>query len=179
MNDDLDVPLDRDEESSFESRPQSPDAAAAILFRTRLEDLGIRKPIVVPIQATAAEACALMREHRIGCVLVMDGARLAGIFTERDVLYKLTGGRDASTAPIRELMTPNPTTLKAGHLLAHALNKMTLDGCRHIPVVDDHGHPRSVVSVRRIVDFLVEHFAKELANLPPDPDQEMGTAEGG
>lgn len=177
MNDDNDVPLDRDEESVLRFRAGSPDTA--VLFRTRLEELGNRTPIAVPIHATAADACALMRQNRIGCVLVMDGPRLAGIFTERDVLYKLTSGRDAFATPIRELMTPNPTTLKAGHRLAHALNKMTLDGCRHIPIVDDLGRPVSVVSVRRIVDFLVDHFAKELANLPPDPDQAMGTAEGG
>ena len=121
-----------------------------------------------------------MREAKVGSILIMDGDKLAGIFTERDVLYKVT----ASEQPIKdikieELMTPNPTTLRGAHRLAHALNKMSLDGCRHIPILTKSGKPTGVVSVRRIVDFLVDRFAQELLTLPHDPDQEMTRPEGG
>ena len=71
------------------------------------------------------------------------------------------------------------TTLRLKHTLAHALNKMSVDGCRHVPLTDRAGRPVGVVSVRRIVDFLVDEFAQELLTLPPDPDQAMPTAEGG
>ena len=80
---------------------------------------------------------------------------------------------------VDDLMSRNPTTLRPTHRLAHALNKMSVDGCRHLPIVDDAGRPVGVVSVRRIVDFLVEQFPQHLLTLPPDPGQEMPTRHGG
>ena len=185
---DADVPLDREEEAARHVDEQSAhdaDPTGAVLFNTQLRSLNPRPPLSVAPGATVAEACATMRENKVGCVLVVDGEDLVGIFTERDVLYKLTcgaeSGHDPKTVKIEELMTPNPTCLRPGHSLANALNKMTLDGCRHIPLVNRKGKPVGVVSVRRIVDFLVDTFAEELQTLPPDPDQEeqMSRPEGG
>ena len=51
--------------------------------------------------------------------------------------------------------------------MAYALNKMSVGGFRHIPVVDDEYRPAFVVSVRDVVEFLVEYFPREVLNLPP------------
>jgi len=184
MIDDLEdeVPLDREEEQARQdgTGQRERDPTADLLFRTLMSSLKPRPPISVEVGATVDEACTLMRDNKIGCVLVVDGEKLVGIFTERDVLYKLTGSDfSAKETKIEELMTPNPTTLRLKHTLAHALNKMSVDGCRHVPLTDRAGRPVGVVSVRRIVDFLVDEFAQELLTLPPDPDQAMPTAEGG
>ena len=53
-----------------------------------------------------------------------------------------------------------------GHRLAHALNKMSIGGFRHVPAVDDEHWPRRVVSVKDIVDYVVEAFPREVLNLP-------------
>ncbi len=50
--------------------------------------------------------------------------------------------------------------------VAHALNKMSLGGFRHLPVVDEEHRPAFVVSIRDIVGFLVEAFPREVFNLP-------------
>jgi CBS domain-containing protein len=65
-------------------------------------------------------------------------------------------------------MTPNPETLSVHSAVAYALNKMSVGGFRHIPVVDDERRPAFVVSVRDVVEFLVDAFPREVLNLPPD-----------
>ena len=183
MRDDHDVPLDREEEEARQiegAAGADRDPAADLLFSTKLRALNPRAPLAVAPGESVADACAAMRANKVGCVLVVDGDDLLGIFTERDVLHKVTGSDlDPASVKIEELMTPNPTTLRPAHSLAQALNKMTLDGCRHIPLVNREGKPVGVVSVRRIVDFLVDTFADALQTLPHDPDQEMSRPEGG
>jgi hypothetical protein len=55
------------------------------------------------------------------------------------------------------------------HELAYALNQMSIGEYRHVPLVDDHGRPTGVVSMRHIVDYLVAMFPQDVFNLPPSP----------
>ena len=70
-------------------------------------------------------------------------------------------------------MTPNPDCLSMDHELAYALNQMSIGEYRHVPLVDDHGHPTGVVSMRHIVDYLVAMFPQDVFNLPPSPAHEI------
>jgi CBS domain-containing protein len=63
--------------------------------------------------------------------------------------------------------------------VAWALNKMHLGGFRHVPIVDAGGKPVGVVSVKNIVDFIVELFPAAVLNLPPDPSKEARVLDGG
>ena len=66
----------------------------------------------VPPTVTVTEAVQEMNRHRVGSVLVLDGARLVGIFTERDVLARVVGaGLDPKTTPLAQVMTPDPRTV--------------------------------------------------------------------
>jgi CBS domain-containing protein len=129
-----------------------------------------RAPIVVEPQTPVLEAVALMQEHRVGCVLVTRAARLKGIFTERDVLTTVVGrGVDPAKTPVRKLMTPNPEYLRITDSIAHALNKMSVGGYRHVPIVDKALAPVGVISVRDIITYLVRFFPKSVMNLPALP----------
>jgi CBS domain-containing protein len=129
-----------------------------------------RAPIVVETQTPVLEAVALMQEHRVGCVLVTRATKLKGIFTERDVLTAVVGKAvDPAKTPVRKLMTPNPEYLRLGDSIAHALNKMSIGGYRHIPLVDNALAPVGVISVRDIVTYLVGFFPKSVMNLPTLP----------
>lgn len=98
----------------------------------------------------------LARENR--CVLVMNENKLVGIVTERDVLFKVAGvKKDLKKIPVSEVMTPNPETLGPSDRIAFAVNKMSIGGFRHIPIVKD-GRPLGVVSVRDIVAYLAQMF---------------------
>ena len=114
---------------------------------------------------------AMQKEHR-GCVLITeDGseeAPLDGIFTERDVLYRIIDrGRNPATLALAEVMTRNPDALLSTSTVAFVLNRMAVGGFRHVPVVDEADRPVAIISVRDVVEFLVDHFPREIMNLPP------------
>jgi len=129
-----------------------------------------RAPIVVEPQSSVLEAVVLMQERNVGCVLVVRAAKLKGIFTERDLLTGVVGkGVDPAKMPIRKLMTPNPEWLRITDPIAHALNKMSIGGYRHVPIVDKALVPVGLISVGEIVTFLVRFFPKSVLNLPTLP----------
>lgn len=165
----------------FES-PRERKGFDADLIQGALSDLPVREAIVLAAAATVTEAMrAMQREHR-GCVLVTDdgtkSSKLVGIFTERDVLYRIVDrGKNPATLPLSEVMTPDPDVLSVRSTVAYALNKMSVGGFRHVPVVDDEHRPAFVVSVRDVVEYLVAAFPREVLNLPAQ-DPTTRTREG-
>ena len=85
---------------------------------------------------TVAEAATVMGERKIGSALVMDGERLAGIFTERDIVRALGEHFDAAGHPVSEWMTADPMTAAPDMTVAEALRTMLDRGFRHLPVAD-------------------------------------------
>jgi CBS domain-containing protein len=144
----------------------------ASLLREPVSVLRVRSPLVLPPTATVTEAVRAMQAGQAGCVLVTDDgtpdSKVSGIFTERDVLFRIVDrGRNPAQLPLSDVMTPDPETLSVRSAVAYALNKMSVGGFRHIPVVDDDLRPAFVVSVRDVVEFLVDAFPREVLNLPP------------
>ena len=141
-------------------------------LRAPVSALDPRKPIVVELQTTVLEAVAFMQQEHVGCVLVVRGDKLKGIFTERDVLTNVVGqGVDSAKTPVRRLMTPDPETLRPTDSIAYALNKMSLGDYRHIPLVNKTGVAVGVISVKDIVEHIVRFFPKSVLNLPTLPRQ--------
>lgn len=159
------------DEAYFDERRKRVRVFDTTLLSEPLSVLPARKPLIFSPRDTVTDAVAAMqREHR-GCVLISeDGSRntpLVGIFTERDVLFRIVGrGRNPATLAIGEVMTSDPERLPDGASVAWVLNKMSVGGFRHVTVVDQNGHPECVISVRDVVDFLVDHFPGEILNLP-------------
>lgn len=136
--------------------------------------------VAVPPGTTIGEAARIMKESRIGCVLVEQAGKLVGIFTERDILTKLVGmGYDPAKVLVDGVMTRDPETLTPDDPIAFALERMSAGGFRHVPLVDPGGRPVGVLSVKDIVDYLAEHFPREVLNLPPEPGRQPRTPEGG
>jgi CBS domain-containing protein len=102
----------------------------------------------------ALEVIDQMKRAHVGCALVIDDGKLLGIFTERDVLNRLTGKRavDGKTA-VKDLMSPNPETLRETDSVATALNKMSLGRYRHIPVIKTDGS-YSVTSIKHVLRYI-------------------------
>jgi CBS domain-containing protein len=141
------------------------------LIHEPISSLQLKKPITVPLDASLAEAVRTLQDNHIGCVLVLDASGgLAGIFTERDLLTKVAGhSHDWDREPISAFMTSGPETLRPEDPIAWALNYMHLGGYRHVPLLDELGRLAGIVSVRDIVDHLVELFPAAVLNLPPRP----------
>src|SRR5205085_6922711 len=96
---------------------------------------------------TVGEAVAVMAQHRIGSVLVMQGDRLLGIFTERDTVRALSQAHDAARHEIISWMTQNPRTVAPDVDVEDALRTMLDSGFRHLPVVEN-GKVVGMVSMR-------------------------------
>jgi CBS domain-containing protein len=96
---------------------------------------------------TVGEAVAVMAQHRIGSVLVMEGESLLGIFTERDTVRALSQSHDAPRHEVEAWMTQNPITVGPGTETEDALKTMLNNGFRHLPVVED-GKVVGMVSMR-------------------------------
>lgn len=104
----------------------------------------------------ALEVIDQMKRAHVGCALVIDDGKLLGIFTERDVLNRLTGKRALDTATaVKHLMSPNPETLRETDSVATALNKMSLGRYRHIPVVKADG-TYSVTSIKHVLRYIAK-----------------------
>ncbi|MCI0642943.1 MAG: CBS domain-containing protein [Gemmataceae bacterium] len=157
--------------SEFEEAYEDKELIRGAIVTTPLSDLTLRMPILVNADATVVAAVDAMNEHRTGCVLVEENGKLAGIFTERDVLTKVIFRENNRSWTVRQVMTKSPETLNSDDSIAFALNKMSVGGYRHIPIVDRAGKPVGVVSVRDLVDFLVELFPDGVLNLPPSSDK--------
>ena len=81
---------------------------------------------------------------------------------------------DLETTPVDRFMTENPEALRLADSIVFALNKMSLGGFRHVPLVDDEGRPVGVISVKDIVDYIADFFSSEVHNVPPEPGQDVG-----
>jgi CBS domain-containing protein len=95
-----------------------------------------RSILAVDPSTTVAEAATIMGERAAGSALVMDGDRLLGIFTERDIVKALGQHFDAAGHPVSEWMTPDPSTVPADTPAGDALRTMLDRGFRHLPVVE-------------------------------------------
>jgi CBS domain-containing protein len=121
-----------------------------------------QQPVSAQSDTTVAEAARIMRSRRVGALLVMEGARLAGIFTERDALFRvLAEGRDAATTPLGEVMTRDPRTISPDRPFGHALHIMHEGGFRHVPVVRE-GRVVGVVSARDALAPEMRQFISDL-----------------
>jgi CBS domain-containing protein len=130
-----------------------------------------RKPVEVGPEISVRDAVGLMNEKRRGCVLVVENDRLAGIFTERDLLRLLDEGRPLENIQVGQVMTRDPEVLRPEHGIAVALNKMSVGGYRHIPLTDADGRPAGLVAMRDIVAFIVSLFPDAVLTVPPDPSK--------
>jgi CBS domain-containing protein len=127
------------------------------------------EPICLPETATVEEGIARMLERRQAGVLVVDEAgRLAGIFTERDVLTRVVGARrDVRDTALRDVMTPRPEALTAGDRIAYAVHSMSVAGYRTVPLVDRERRPVGVVTVSDVIRWLAGLCPEAVLNLPP------------
>jgi CBS domain-containing protein len=154
----------------------------AAILSDPIRSLQLDEPAVIAASATLAEAVETLQRRHTGCVLVVgEGGKLAGIFTERDLLNRVAGKRlDWAASKVSDYMTRSPETLHLDDRIAWALNLMHLGGYRNVPLTDAEGRPIGIVSVKNVVEFIVDLFPSSVLNLPPDPHREPGSdTEGG
>jgi CBS domain-containing protein len=104
---------------------------------TLLEHKGSAIHSVAPT-ATVADAVREMNRQKIGCILVMEGGRLTGVFTERDVLTRIVAAEvDPKTTLVAKVMTVGVNTISPETTFEQVMTMFAEKRCRHLPVVED------------------------------------------
>jgi CBS domain-containing protein len=114
---------------------------------------------------TVAEAVAEMNRHRIGSIVIIDDGRLAGIFTERDVLRRVVGdGLDPKSRRVHEVMTTELITISPETTVEETMLVFTDKRCRHLPVLAD-GRLVGLISIGDISRWVAESHQAEAEHL--------------
>jgi CBS domain-containing protein len=143
---DLDVP-----------RADASEGLARSVMEDQLSQLDYEDPILVSADTPAGEVAQRMKAAKTGCALVLEDGKLAGIFTEHDVLGRFTSTGSSLTwtsdSPVTQLMTRNPETLHEHDSVASALNKMSMGQYRHLPVERADGS-YAVASIKSVLKYI-------------------------
>jgi len=120
-----------------------------------------QKVLKAPPDTLVSEAAKLMAAKNAGAVMVVEDDCLVGIFTERDVVFRVVAkGLDARTTRLADVMTRSPHTVEPDKPFGYALLIMQEKGFRHLPVIED-GKPVGIVSSRSAMDPELEEFVSE------------------
>jgi CBS domain-containing protein len=118
--------------------------------------------VTAPGDTTIIDASRLMKESSVGALMVVEEGKLAGVFTERDALFRVIAeGRDVQSTQVADVMTRNPQTIHPDKPFGDALHVMYEGGFRHVPVVED-GRPVGMISARDALGPELEDFVYEL-----------------
>jgi CBS domain-containing protein len=164
--------LDADDDYSSSGDPEEHSISPAV-FNDTVGTLGPADPLLLRETASVAEACQRMVQARQAAVLVVDAAgKLAGIFTERDLLTRVVGrGLDPKATALANVMTRNPEVLSLSDRVAYAVHCMSVAGYRTVPLVDALQKPVGIVTVSDVIRWLAGLFPATLLNLPPGGDK--------
>lgn len=121
-------------------------------------------PPRVPVEGSVADAIRAMLDQNVGAVGVVDGeGRIAGIFTERDVLRKLAlSGRDPASTPVRDVMTTPVELATFATTPVEALAIMVERHYRHLPVVGGDGKMLGMLSIRNVLEAKIDDLTRQL-----------------
>ena len=117
--------------------------------------LAMDPPAVFDVETSLREVIHRMRDENVGCALLTRDGELAGIFTERDALARVAAEElDPAGIAVRDVMTPDPETVKRDHPLAHATHLMVVSDLSYLPLIDDDEAPIGVISSRDLIDYV-------------------------
>ncbi len=134
--------------------------AKALLLAERGGALYTTRP-----EIPASEAIRTMCEQNVGCVLVIDNARLTGILSERDVLRRIVDkGINPADVAVGDVMTKNVFTVEPSLTVEEALAECTNRRIRHLPVIGD-GELLGLLSIGDLVRFALDDKDHDIADL--------------
>jgi signal-transduction protein with cAMP-binding, CBS, and nucleotidyltransferase domain len=145
----------------------------------RLNELPLEAPAVVSPFSSVRSAVAAMQEGSRSCVLAVENGKLAGIFTERDVLTRcMDEGFDWEQPLADSVLTKDPSTIASDRTIAEAIMFMQQHHYRTLPVMEK-GSVVGLVRLGDVLRHLAEEYPEDVLNLPPRPHQVMERPEGG
>ncbi len=116
-------------------------------------------------QDSVFDALKRLADHNVGAMVVLDGTRLVGIFSERDYTRKIAlAGRSSKDTPVKDIMTPDVLTVAPQTSTNDCMVLMSQKKIRHLPVVDS-GKVLGMISIRDIMDDIIKDHEQTISQL--------------
>lgn len=116
--------------------------------------------VTVSEETTLDEAASILWEKNIGSVIIVNKlGNMAGILTERDMLFAVTKGLTGRNVPVSSIMSQTSLLASPNENVATVLDRMIKGGVRHLPVVDKDARPVGMISMRDLIS-ISEPFLK-------------------
>lgn len=149
------------------------------LAAEQVRHLALNAYCLVESGATVSQTLEQMRAAGGAAALIMRGAELIGIFTERDVMRRVAASPETLDGPVDDVMTARPITVLPDTSAADALWLMDDHHFRNLPVIDRQGHVLGDMTYAAIIQYLAARYPVEVLNRPPRPEQYPSKPEGG
>lgn len=154
-------------------------AARAAWFDYPARYLARAELLCVARDQSVEEVARSMRSSRCGSALVVEGGKLVGLFSERDLLTRVVAeGRDPRATRVEEVMTVSPEALPHSATVAQAMRFLAQGHYRHAPLMNDAGRPVGMLSTGIVLGFVSDTFPKEILNAPPEASEPIRQEEG-
>jgi CBS domain-containing protein len=133
-----------------------------------------RKPLIrLSPEANITEACRLMEQNNVGCVVVERSGKLCGILTDRDIALRVTGAqKEPHKTPVKEIMTADPIRISADKDIHHLTSLMRAYHVRRVPIVDGFDTTVGIVTLDDLMAQLgseMSEISKAIAEEFPQP----------
>ena len=168
----------RTEELDLRARSRLQRSSRSTARAERVSVLRTDDYIAISRHTPLSQAIEAMKNDEGGCVIVLDDGRVAGIFTERDLLTKVVGANVDLESPIANWMQTSVQTLSPEATIGEAVSLMNERSFRNIPLVRK-GELVGSISVFDVITYLAECYPKETMNLPPLSAQVINSVDGG
>ena len=130
-----------------------------------------RRVVTISPEESVLEAAKVMKEKNLGSLVVAENNKPVGIITDRDITVRVVAeGKNPSEVKVKDVMTPNPQTLKGSMGLFEAIEKMKEVGVRRFPIVDDNGNVIGIITLDDVIYILgkeMEDITKVLEREAP------------
>ncbi len=144
-------------------------ASGSAILKTRVSDLVGREVVAVGADESVRDAAGVMAREGVSSLLVMDGDRLAGILTDRDLRTRVVAAGVDPAGPVSAVMTPDPVTASVEALAFEVLLEMTSRRIHHLPLLDASGRPAGIVTTTdllRLEEANPVYLAGDVAKQP-------------
>jgi CBS domain-containing protein len=121
-----------------------------------------RKPTVkISPEKTIWEACQMMKDNEVGCLIVENNGKLCGILTDRDIALKVTGEeKEPRATKVADVMTPDPVRISINQDLQHLTSLMHAFYVRRVPVVDGYDTTLGIVTLDDLIALLGDEMSE-------------------
>ena len=149
------------------------------MLNTPVSALVRRPPFRIQRGSPLSEALAMLRTRRTRCLVVMDGERVMGLLTDRDLVEKCFHEGLSEDTPVETLMDSPIVSVTPQTPLLDALRIVDRERIRHLPLIEEDGTLRAVIRGRDLMEYLAESMPELVLNQPPDAAVQLRSREGG